>query len=250
MQLCFDCVLLCIWLLCHLKSHLNQTETLWGFFIGCTPLPPLWSSSTRHPGGDALIGALHTFFPSSSHFPPQCLLLTAAGTPPAGSDLTPPRSRRLNPAPQSWKSRDLNTNPDPMCHYIREFIVLSLLNLYCEYVTCHGRWFLPFFHACSVFHDLWHLYVEDYNQTEKHHFSVMSNQARDINLVYDSTGNQHCSCIIEPVSITGYLPKQRYIKGSQTGIHLYNARKCQVMSLYLSHLMSAPCLKGLELSGF
>ena len=92
------------------------------FFIGCTLLPPLWSSSTRHPGGDALIGALHTFFPSASHFPPQCLLLTAAGTPPARSDLTPPRSHRLNPAPRSWKSHDFDTNPDPMCHYIRELL--------------------------------------------------------------------------------------------------------------------------------
>ena len=33
-------------------------------------------------------------------------------------------------------------------------VVLSRLNLYCEYVACHGRWFLPFFPACSVFHDL------------------------------------------------------------------------------------------------
>lgn len=74
-------------------------------------------------------------------------------------------------------------------------------------------------------------YVEDDNQTEKHHFSVMSNQACDINLAYDRTGNEHCSCIIEPVSVTGYLLEQHYIKGSQTGIHLYNARKCfQVIS--------------------
>lgn len=51
-------------------------------FSNCTPLPPLWSSSTRHPGNGALISTLHTFFPSSSRFSSQCLLLAAAGTTP------------------------------------------------------------------------------------------------------------------------------------------------------------------------
>ncbi len=37
--------------------------------IDCTLLPPLWSSSTHHPGCAALISTLHTFLPSPSHFP-------------------------------------------------------------------------------------------------------------------------------------------------------------------------------------
>lgn len=133
---CYNHVFYCV-TLSYLWTADKPALVYWLHSVVASPVVKLHS----HPGSDALISTLHTFFPSSSHFPPRCLLLAAAGTPPVAqtslrqgrADKTPLNKGgtahlclTLTPLSLCNCCKGFCTGSDQMCHDVTEFVFLSL----------------------------------------------------------------------------------------------------------------------------